>query len=198
MRNRVRRNAPDPVETFTTLLPASVIAGGRSPQGGVMVRKYDTTFIIDGTLSEAQRQALIERFAGMLKKLGGNIEQTIRWGMRTLAYQINKRTHGYYVIFYYFAEPSVIIQFERELRLNENILRYMTLVSEGKHPEYIRDESVSVATPVEAPVETVEESTEEESPEEESEELEEEASLEAEEEGEAEGEEENTEEKENE
>jgi small subunit ribosomal protein S6 len=127
-----------------------------------MVRKYDTTFIIDGTLSEAQRQALIERFAGILKKLGGDVEQVIRWGMRTLAYQINKRTHGYYVIFYYFAEPSVIIQFERELRLNENILRYMTLVFEGKHPEYIRDESAAVVTPAETPEETVEEETEDE------------------------------------
>jgi len=113
-----------------------------------MVRKYDTTFIIDGSLSEAQRQAMIERFAGSLKKLGGDIEQTIRWGLRPLAYPINKRTHGYYVIFYYFAEPSVIVEFERELRLNESVLRYMTLVFEGKHPEYIRDESVSEPAPV--------------------------------------------------
>jgi small subunit ribosomal protein S6 len=160
-----------------------------------MVRKYDTTFIIDGTLPEAQRQALIERFAGTLRKLGGDIEQTIRWGMRPLAYQINKRTHGYYVIFYYFAEPSVIIQFERELRLNENILRYMTLVFEGKHPEYIRDESAAAAAPAETPAETGEEAMEEES-EQEPEELEEETSLETGEEEEAE--EENTEEKENE
>ncbi len=113
-----------------------------------MVRKYDTTFIIDGSLSEAQRQAMIERFAGSLNKLGGDIEQTIRWGLRSLAYPINKRTHGYYVIFYYFAEPSVIVEFERELRLNESVLRYMTLVFEGKHPEYIRDESVSEPAPV--------------------------------------------------
>lgn len=106
-----------------------------------MARKYDTTFIIDGNLPDAERQALIERFAGSLKKFGGNLDQVVRWGLRTLAYPINKRTHGYYVIFYYLADPAIIAQFERELRLNESILRYMTLVYDGKHPEYIRDES---------------------------------------------------------
>ncbi len=108
-----------------------------------MIRKYDTTFIIDGNLAEAQRQALIDRFAASLNRLGGEMDQIVRWGLRTLAYPINKRTHGYYVIFYYNAEPTVIKQFERELRLNENILRFMTLLYEGKHPEYIRDETVS-------------------------------------------------------
>ena len=106
-----------------------------------MVRKYDTTFIIDGNLPDAERQALIERFANSLKKVGGNLDQVVRWGLRTLAYPINKRTHGYYVIFYYSADATIIAQFERELRLNENILRYMTLVYDGKHPDYIRDET---------------------------------------------------------
>lgn len=108
-----------------------------------MKRRYDTTFIIDGNLPDTERQALIERFAATLRRSGGDVEQIIRWGLRTLAYTINKRSHGYYVIFYYLAEPSVIAAFERELRLNEFILRYMTLVYEGKHPEYIRDEGAS-------------------------------------------------------
>ncbi len=107
------------------------------------MRRYDTTFIIDGNLGDAERLALIEKYAGMLKKLGGDIEQIVRWGLRTLAYTINKRTHGYYVIFYYRANPSIISAFERELRLNENILRYMSLISDAKHPEYIRDEGAS-------------------------------------------------------
>lgn len=110
-----------------------------------MKRRYDTTFIIDGNLPDSERQALIERFAASLRRNGGEIEQIVRWGLRTLAYTINKRTHGYYVIFYYTAEPEVIAVFERELRLNEFILRYMTLLFEGKHPEYIRDEGSSDA-----------------------------------------------------
>jgi small subunit ribosomal protein S6 len=105
------------------------------------MRKYDTTFIIDGNLQEATREAIIERFSGVLQKLGAEIDQIVRWGQRTMAYEMKKSTHGYYVIFYYRAEPVMISSFERDLRLHENILRYMTLIYEGKHPDYIRDES---------------------------------------------------------
>jgi small subunit ribosomal protein S6 len=108
------------------------------------MRKYDTTFIIDGTLQEAAREAIIERFTGILQKLGAEVDQIVRWGQRTMAYSMKKRTHGYYVIFYYHAEPSMIASFERDLRLHENILRFMTLIYEGKHPEYIRDEGAGM------------------------------------------------------
>ncbi|MFA6470600.1 MAG: 30S ribosomal protein S6 [Candidatus Latescibacterota bacterium] len=104
------------------------------------MRKYDTTFIIDGNLQEAAREAIIEKFSGILQKLGAEIDQTVRWGQRTLAYEMKKCNHGYYVIFYYRAEPTMIASFERDLRLHESILRYMTLIYEGKHPDYIRDE----------------------------------------------------------
>ena len=122
------------------------------------MRRYDTTFIIDGNLGDSERLALIEKYAGALKRLGGDIEQIVRWGLRTLAYTINKRSHGYYVIFYYRANPSIITAFERELRLNENILRYMSLLSDAKHPEYIRDEGASAGEIVipETPVSDVE------------------------------------------
>jgi small subunit ribosomal protein S6 len=123
-----------------------------------MKRRYDTTFIIDGNLPDSERQALIERFAATLRRSGGEIDQIIRWGLRSLAYTINKRSHGYYVIFYYLAEPAVIAAFERELRLNEFILRYMTLVYEGKHPEYIRDEGSSDAEAAKISAASIEES----------------------------------------
>lgn len=132
-----------------------------------MIRKYDTTFIIDGNLPDAERQAIIDRFAGSLRRFGGTIDQIVRWGLRTMAYPINKRTHGYYVIFYYSADSTVIAQFERELRLNESILRYMTLLYEGKHPDYIRDETVPDSTPaVSAPATVAEEAPAEENEEE--------------------------------
>lgn len=127
-----------------------------------MKRRYDTTFIIDGNLPDSERQALIERYAGTLRRSGGEIEQIIRWGLRSMAYSINKRSHGYYVIFYYQAEPTVIGAFERELRLNEYILRYMTLVFEGKHPEYIRDEGSSDTDAAKTPAAVAEEVVEDE------------------------------------
>ena len=106
------------------------------------MRKYETTFIIDGLLNDADREAIIQRFEDLLKKNGVELDRIVRWGRRQLAYEIKKRTHGYYVIFYYTASPVVISTFHRELDINEYILRYMTLLSDGKHPEYIRDEGV--------------------------------------------------------
>lgn len=104
------------------------------------MRRYDTTFIINDNLPEAERHSLIEKYAGSLKRMGAEIDQIVRWGLRPLAYAMKKRTHGYFVIFYYRANPKMIASFERDLRLNENVLRYMTLLFDGKHPEYIRDE----------------------------------------------------------
>lgn len=105
------------------------------------MKQYDTTIIIDGSLDQAQRKSLIEKFEKSLKKLGGKLDRTVRWGLRELAYEIKKRTHGYYVMFYFNAEPGVIKKFESELNLNEYILRYMTLLFDGKHPDYIKDET---------------------------------------------------------
>ena len=105
-----------------------------------MERKYDTTFIIDGDLSQLDREAIIKRFADDLEKNDARVERIVRWGMRTLAYDINKKSRGYYVIFYYTAEPAVIKIVERDLRINENVLRYMTIKFDGEHPSYIPDE----------------------------------------------------------
>jgi small subunit ribosomal protein S6 len=104
------------------------------------MRKYDTTFIIDGSLGSSERETLIEKYKSIIEKSGGSVDRIVRWGMRSLAYVIKKRSQGYYVIFYYSAEPSLIKALEREMRINENILRYMTLVFDGKHPDYISDE----------------------------------------------------------
>ena len=124
------------------------------------MRKYDTTFIINGELGKNEREAIIQRIQGLLQKRGAEIERVVRWGLRTLAYEIKKKTRGYYVIFYYFAEPSIIKEVEQELRINENVLRYMTVRFDGTHPSYIPDEG----EPGEGDVDTaavVEESTEE-------------------------------------
>ncbi len=110
--------------------------------------QYDTTFIIDGALEQAQRESLIEKYEKSLKKLGGKFDRTVRWGLRELAYEIKKCTHGYYVMFYYNAEPAVIKKFESELNLNEHILRYMTLLFDGKHPDHIKDETGQITEAV--------------------------------------------------
>ncbi len=118
------------------------------------MRKYETTYIIDGSVSDTDREALIEKIENVLTGNGSEIDRTVRWGKRQLAYEIKKQSRGYYVILYYNAEPSVISSFHHELDLNERILRYLTLLSDGKHPDYIRDAGISTdmsAAPQKAP-----------------------------------------------
>lgn len=126
------------------------------------MRKYDTTFIISGALDRDSREAMIAKYVSALEGFGGKVDRVVRWGMRDLAYSIKKQKQGYYVIYYYDAEPEIIKSFEAEMRLDENILRYMTILFDGNHPDYVRDETVTeerrrpaetVAAPVEKAVE---------------------------------------------
>ena len=108
------------------------------------MRSYETTFIIDGLLDNKGCQAIIKRFEKVLTKNSAEFDSIVRWGERLLAYEINKRSRGYYVIFYYEAEPDIISTFHHELDINESVLRYMTVNWNGKHPEYIRDQGEHV------------------------------------------------------
>ncbi len=106
------------------------------------MKKYDSTIVIDGTLGKEERESLVEKIQSSLEKFGVKIDRIVRWGQHTLAYEIKKRSQGYYLIFYYSADSSIIEKFERELRINENVLRYMTIVFEGDYPSYIGDENI--------------------------------------------------------
>jgi len=118
------------------------------------MRTYETTFIISGAVSETNREAIIARYEKQLTDNGAEFKRIARWGKRQLAYPINKQSRGYYVIYYYDADPAIINPMHREMDLNEQILRYMTLISDGIHPDYVRDEgtpdesTTTASTPV--------------------------------------------------
>lgn len=141
-----------PRENKLITFPALFYPAPDSKRAGVhreeFMKQYDTTFIIDSTLDQQQREKLIERFENSVQKLGGTVNRVVRWGMREFAYAINKQSRGYYVIFYYSVEPSAVNPFENQLRLNEHVLRYMTIAFDGKHPDYIRDEVKQAAETV--------------------------------------------------
>ncbi|MCQ2121120.1 MAG: 30S ribosomal protein S6 [Fibrobacter sp.] len=90
------------------------------------MRQYETMVIIDAMISDDAINAEIENIAAMITN-GGEILRRDDWGKRKLAYSIKKRQHGFYVIFYYKAEAAVVAAMEAALKLNENVLRWMTL-----------------------------------------------------------------------
>lgn len=95
-------------------------------QRDLIMRQYETMVIIDAMISDDAIKAEIETIAAAITK-GGEIVRRDDWGKRKLAYSINKRQHGFYVIFYYKAEVATVAAMEAALKLNENVLRWMTL-----------------------------------------------------------------------
>ena len=96
---------------------------------------YETVFIARQDLSEAQVKQLTDDVTTYITSTKGTILKTESWGLRTLAYRIQKNKKGHYVLVEYDADTSIIAELERQLRLNENVLRYMTVRLEAASKE---------------------------------------------------------------
>ena len=88
---------------------------------------YETVFIARQDLTEAQIKDLTEKFSKIIADQGGKIHKTEYWGLRTLAYRINKSRKGHYVLLETDAPAEAVIELERNLRLNEDIMRSLTV-----------------------------------------------------------------------
>lgn len=106
---------------------------------------YETVFITRQDLTDGQVKELTETMSEILKKEGGKILKTEQWGLRTLAYRINKSKKGHYTLIESDAPGPAIIEMERNLRLNEDVMRFMSLkldaASEGSSIIVDRDKS---------------------------------------------------------
>ena len=94
-----------------------------------MPRQYEVVYIFDSTLEDAAIQDKLTRHHGMLGVAAEEI-QVNQWGRRQLAYKINNRENGYYVVARFGAEPAVLPEYERALKLDEGVLRYLVTLHE--------------------------------------------------------------------
>jgi len=95
------------------------------------VNKYEAMYIITPELEEEARRAVIEKFAAIMSSNGAEIEKTDEWGMRKLAYAIDYKTEGYYVLVNFESAPSFPAELERNFKIDENIIRYMVIRREA-------------------------------------------------------------------
>ena len=91
------------------------------------MRRYETIYIIRPGASEDDITAIIDRTNGVIEKFNGKIDQLDRWGIKKLAYTINKETQGHYVFSDYAGMPEAVKEIERLFRIDDKILRYMTV-----------------------------------------------------------------------
>jgi small subunit ribosomal protein S6 len=82
--------------------------------------------IIDPRPTDEEVAALLTQLGDNLKALGGNLTKVENWGKRRLAYDTRKQREGTYAVFEVLAEPSTVKEFERQMRLNENVLRFLS------------------------------------------------------------------------
>ena len=121
------------------------------------MNRYELTYIIDTALEEEARKELIEKVSALIAQNGGEVEKVDEtWGKRRLAYPINDKPEGYYVLVTMQAPAELPKEIERNLRINENVLRSLVIkVEEKKHSVKPRPVRMPVAAPVQeaAPVE---------------------------------------------
>ena len=91
------------------------------------MRHYETVFIMVPDLPDEEREGIVERYKTVLTDSGSDMLVVDDWGRRRLAYEIKNFTKGHYVLFEHASEPTVIAELERQMRLDDQILRYLTV-----------------------------------------------------------------------
>ena len=87
------------------------------------MRHYELMVILDPELEERTVAPSLDKFLNVIRKGGGTVENVDIWGRRRLAYEINKRAEGIYAVVDMTAEPDVAKELDRQLNLNESVLR---------------------------------------------------------------------------
>ena len=121
--------------------------------------QYETVFIFTPVLSDAQMKEAVEKFSKVLTDNGAEIINTEEWGLRKLAYPINKKSTGFYALLEFNANPDVVKKLETAYRRDERVIRFLTFRQDKYAAEYAakrRSLKAQKAEQKEAKVETEE------------------------------------------
>ncbi len=91
------------------------------------MRIYENLFIVKPDATEEDIDHLIEQLSAHITKAGGTVDKVDKWGKRRLAYRVEKNREGYYVLLTFTAEASVVKEFERRLRVQDSVIKFMTV-----------------------------------------------------------------------
>ena len=113
------------------------------------MRKYETFFIADPDLPDESISAVDNKVQSIVTTNGGEVLTYVPWGKRKLAYAIRKRTRGLYVLMEYAGGPTLVSELERNLRIDERILKFITVMLEDRFdPEKERERIAKAAAAV--------------------------------------------------
>ncbi|NLI81429.1 MAG: 30S ribosomal protein S6 [Deltaproteobacteria bacterium] len=96
------------------------------------MRKYETFFILDPDLSDEANAAVDEKLKTVVSSNGGTLLSYASWGKKKLAYPVKKRIRGHYVLMEYAGGPKLVAELERNMRLDERLLKFITVKLEER------------------------------------------------------------------
>ena len=88
---------------------------------------YESVFVVRQDVSAQHVESLAERYGEMIRENGGEVAKTEYWGLRNLAYRVKKNRKGHYTMFNIDGPPAAVAELERNMRLSEDVLRYLTI-----------------------------------------------------------------------
>ena len=91
------------------------------------MNQYETVFILTPDLSDVQMKETVEKFKGLLVSLGAEIVNEENWGLKKMAYAIEKKSTGFYSLLEFKAEPTVVEKLEIGFRRDERVIRFLTV-----------------------------------------------------------------------
>ena len=99
------------------------------------MKKYEVMYIINSSVEEEKRANVVETVAKIITENGGKVNKTDEWGMRDFAYRIDDMTKGYYVVSAFEADNACVKEFDRLMRINANVVRFMITKDETPSKE---------------------------------------------------------------
>lgn len=103
-----------------------------SPQGGEKMTNYGLMYIIDPTLEQDKKDAAVEAVKEIVTNNGGEVSDVNVWGMKKLAYPIEKKEEGYYVVMEFKANTDVPKELDRRLKISDAVIRHQTINKDAK------------------------------------------------------------------
>lgn len=109
-----------------------------------MSNKYETVFILTPVLSDDQAKEAVKKFKSFVSDNGGKITHDENWGLKKLAYPIQKKSTGFYYLLEFEAPGAVIRPLEVEFKRDERVLRFLTTRMEKHHVEYAEKRKIKI------------------------------------------------------
>ena len=119
--------------------------------------KYETVFILTPVLSDVQMKEAVEKFSKVLTDNGASIVNTEEWGMKKLAYPIQKKSSGFYTFIEFEGEPTIVKKLETAFRRDERVIRFLVFRQDKYAAEYAaKRRALKNAKPADQPQQPVE------------------------------------------